>query len=123
MQKEEEKEEEELTRIKDVKGGEEDKALQEMTIPTAREAQEQARARVLEQQDDLCKLSRALGVLASASVSKMILMFFNNEYANNFICSLFETLFAFLYKQSVCREREEFLRLVKKEVHCPLVNK
>jgi len=41
-----------------------------MTIPTAREAQEQARARVLEQQDDLCKLSRALGILASASVSK-----------------------------------------------------
>ncbi|KAL0714789.1 hypothetical protein Bca4012_021768 [Brassica carinata] len=84
IKKEEEKEEEELTRIKDVKGGEEDKALQEMTIPTAREAQEQARARVLEQQDDLCKLSRALGILASAS--------------------------------SVCREREEFLRLVKKEV-------
>ncbi|ESQ44102.1 hypothetical protein EUTSA_v10005802mg [Eutrema salsugineum] len=80
----EKKEEEELTRIKDVKGDEEDKALQEMTIPTAREAQEQARARVLEQQDDLCKLSRALGVLASAS--------------------------------SVCREREEFLRLVKKEM-------
>ncbi|KAJ0246625.1 Leucine zipper-EF-hand-containing transmembrane protein 1 [Hirschfeldia incana] len=84
IKQEEEKEEEELTRIKDVKGGEEDKALQEMTIPTAREAQEQARARVLEQQDDLCKLSRALGILASAS--------------------------------SVCREREEFLRLVKKEV-------
>ncbi|CAN8254182.1 unnamed protein product [Cochlearia groenlandica] len=80
----EEKEEEELTRIKDVKGGEEDKALQEMTIPTASEAQEQARARVLDQQDDLCKLSRALGVLASAS--------------------------------SVCREREEFLGLVKKEM-------
>jgi LETM1 and EF-hand domain-containing protein 1 len=84
IKEEEEKEEEELTRIKDVKGGDEDKALQEMTIPTASEAQEQARARVLEQQDDLCKLSRALGVLASAS--------------------------------SVCREREEFLRLVKKEV-------
>ncbi|CAH8269210.1 unnamed protein product [Arabidopsis lyrata] len=84
IKEEEEKEEEELTRIKDVKGGEEDKALQEMTIPTASEAQEQARARVLEQQDDLCKLSRALGVLASAS--------------------------------SVCREREEFLRLVKKEM-------
>ncbi|CAL9245726.1 unnamed protein product [Arabidopsis halleri] len=84
IKEEEEKEEEEVTRIKDVKGGEEDKALQEMTIPTASEAQEQARARVLEQQDDLCKLSRALGVLASAS--------------------------------SVCREREEFLRLVKKEM-------
>jgi len=73
LQEEEEKEEEELTRIKDVKGGDEDKALQEMTIPTASEAQEQARARVLEQQDDLCKLSRALGVLASASVRKMSL--------------------------------------------------
>ncbi|CAA7021579.1 unnamed protein product [Microthlaspi erraticum] len=84
IKEEEEKEEEELTRIKDVKGAEEDKALQEMTIPTASEAQEQARARVLEQQDDLCELSRALGVLASAS--------------------------------SVCREREEFLGLVKKEM-------
>ncbi|KAL1189561.1 hypothetical protein V5N11_029919 [Cardamine amara subsp. amara] len=84
IKEEEEKEEEELTRIKDVKGGEEDKALKEMTIPTASEAQEQARARVLEQQDDLCELSRALGILASAS--------------------------------SVCREREEFLRLVKKEM-------
>jgi LETM1 and EF-hand domain-containing protein 1 len=73
IKEEEEKEEEELTRIKDVKGGDEDKALQEMTIPTASEAQEQARARVLEQQDDLCKLSRALGVLASASVRKMSL--------------------------------------------------
>ena len=80
MQKEEEKEEEELTRIKDVKGGEEDKALQEMTIPTAREAQEQARARVLEQQDDLCKLSRALGILASASVSK------NDQFSAMNIC-------------------------------------
>lgn len=94
MQKEEEKEEEELTRIKDVKGGEEDKALQEMTIPTAREAQEQARARVLEQQDDLCKLSRALGILASASVSKMI-QFSNNEHAQQFYPDTCLILFGF----------------------------
>ncbi|KAH9782699.1 hypothetical protein KPL71_009017 [Citrus sinensis] len=55
-----------------------------MTIPTAREAQEQARARALEKQEHLCKLSQALAVLASAS--------------------------------SVSSEREEFLRLVNKEI-------
>ncbi|KAH7547629.1 hypothetical protein FEM48_Zijuj01G0330100 [Ziziphus jujuba var. spinosa] len=62
----------------------EDVALKEMTIPTAREAQEQARARALEKQEQLCEISRALAVLASAS--------------------------------SVSREREEFLRLVNKEI-------
>ncbi|XP_010526720.1 PREDICTED: LETM1 and EF-hand domain-containing protein 1, mitochondrial [Tarenaya hassleriana] len=84
IKEEEEKEEEELTRIKEAKGSEEDKALQEMITPTAREAQEQARASALEKQDQLCELSQALAVLASAS--------------------------------SVSREREEFLRLVKKEM-------
>lgn len=39
-----------------------------MTIPTAREAQEQAKERTLEKQEQLCELSRALAVLASASV-------------------------------------------------------
>ncbi|KAL0366590.1 UNVERIFIED_CONTAM: hypothetical protein Sradi_3549100 [Sesamum radiatum] len=55
-----------------------------MTIPTAGEAQQQARARALDKNEHLCELSRALAVLASAS--------------------------------SVSREREEFLRLVNKEV-------
>ncbi|PON46709.1 Parvalbumin [Parasponia andersonii] len=84
IKEEEEREEEEQARMKESKGSQEDVALKEMTIPTAREAQEQARARTLEKQEQLCELSRALAVLSSAS--------------------------------SVSREREEFLRLVNKEI-------
>ncbi|KAF3451078.1 hypothetical protein FNV43_RR07167 [Rhamnella rubrinervis] len=84
IKEEEEKEEEEQARMKESIGSQEDVALKEMTIPTAREAQEQARARALEKQEQLCEISRALAVLASAS--------------------------------SVSREREEFLRLVNKEI-------
>ncbi|KAH9782694.1 Leucine zipper-EF-hand-containing transmembrane protein 1 [Citrus sinensis] len=84
IKEEEEKEGKELARMKESKATEEDVALKEMTIPTAREAQEQARARALEKQEHLCKLSQALAVLASAS--------------------------------SVSSEREEFLRLVNKEI-------
>ncbi|XP_022761449.1 mitochondrial proton/calcium exchanger protein-like isoform X2 [Durio zibethinus] len=67
IKEEKEKEEEELARVKESKASEEDVALKEMTIPTAREAQEQAIARTLEKQEQLCELSRALAVLASAS--------------------------------------------------------
>lgn len=67
IQEEEEKEEEELARMKQSEGSQEDIALKEMTIPTAREAQQQARDSALDKQDQLCKLSRALAVLASAS--------------------------------------------------------
>ncbi|VVA22333.1 PREDICTED: LETM1 [Prunus dulcis] len=84
LMKEEEKEEEEQARMKEIKASEGDLALKEMTIPTAKEAQEQARARTLEKEEKLCEISRALAVLASAS--------------------------------SVSREREEFLRLVNKEI-------
>lgn len=84
IKEEEEKEEEEQAKIKETVVSQEDLALKEMTIPTAREAQEQARARAVEKQEQLCELSRALAVLASAS--------------------------------SVSREREEFLRLVNKEI-------
>ncbi|KAG6514025.1 hypothetical protein ZIOFF_024363 [Zingiber officinale] len=49
----------------------EDFALSEMIIPTAREADELARAKTLEKQEQLCKISRALAVLASdSSVSR-----------------------------------------------------
>ncbi|KAK6116776.1 hypothetical protein DH2020_049509 [Rehmannia glutinosa] len=82
VEEEEEKEEEE--RKKSSAGVEVDVALKEMVIPTAREAQQEARARALDKQEQLCELSRALAVLASAS--------------------------------SVSREREEFLRLVNKEI-------
>lgn len=50
----------------------EDFALNEMIIPTAREADELARVKTLEKQEQLCKISRALAVLASASVSLLI---------------------------------------------------
>ncbi|XVF37513.1 hypothetical protein REPUB_Repub20aG0015200 [Reevesia pubescens] len=67
IKKEEEKEEEELARMTESKASEEDLALKEMTIPTAREAQQEAIARALEKRENLCEISRALAVLASAS--------------------------------------------------------
>ncbi|KAI3932893.1 hypothetical protein MKX01_031875 [Papaver californicum] len=84
IKEEEEKEEEEQARKSESRVGQEDVALQEMTDPTAREAQEQIIAVTQEKQEQLCELSRALAVLASAS--------------------------------SVSRERDEFLRLVSKEI-------
>ncbi|KAJ6772498.1 LEUCINE ZIPPER-EF-HAND CONTAINING TRANSMEMBRANE PROTEIN [Salix koriyanagi] len=84
IKEEEEEEEEEQAKMKESASSQKDVALEEMTIPTAREAQEQAKAKTLEKHEQLCDLSRALAVLASAS--------------------------------SVSREREEFLRLVKKEI-------
>ncbi|KAF7144367.1 hypothetical protein RHSIM_Rhsim05G0163000 [Rhododendron simsii] len=61
-----------------------DVALEEMINATAKEAQDQAKSKTLDKQEQLSELSRALAVLASAS--------------------------------SVSMEREEFLRLVKKEI-------
>ncbi|CAA3015294.1 LETM1 and EF-hand domain-containing 1, mitochondrial [Olea europaea subsp. europaea] len=84
IKEEEVKNEEERAAKKKSADSEDDVALKEMTTPTAREAREQARARALDKCEQLCELSRALAVLASAS--------------------------------SVSREREEFLRLVNKEI-------
>lgn len=84
IKEEEEKEEEEQARLTESAISQEDVALKEMTIPTASEAQDQARARSMEKHEQLCEISRALAVLASAS--------------------------------SVSTEREEFLRLVNKEI-------
>ncbi|XP_042010847.1 mitochondrial proton/calcium exchanger protein-like [Salvia splendens] len=67
IKEEEEKQEEELVRKNESSDAEVDVALKEMSNPTAREAQEQARARALDKQEQLCQLSRALAVLASAS--------------------------------------------------------
>lgn len=83
-QEQEKEEEEEQARKKESGLDQEDLALKEMTIPTAREAQELVKEKTLEKQEELCNISRALAVLASAS--------------------------------SVSREREEFLRLVNKEI-------
>lgn len=84
IKEEEEEEEEEQAKMKEAVSSRKDVALEEMTDPTAKEAQEQAKAKTLEKHEQLCELSRALAVLASAS--------------------------------SVSREREEFLRLVNKEI-------
>ncbi|XP_058183939.1 uncharacterized protein LOC131301593 [Rhododendron vialii] len=84
IKEEEEKEEVEQARMTESATSQEDVALKEMAIPTAREAQDQARARTMEKHEQLCEISRALAVLASAS--------------------------------SVSTEREEFLRLVNKEI-------
>lgn len=70
--------------MKESASSQKDVALDEMMASTAKDANEQAKAKTLEKHEQLCELSRALAVLASAS--------------------------------SVSMEREEFLKLVKKEV-------
>ncbi|KAA3490763.1 LETM1 and EF-hand domain-containing protein 1, mitochondrial-like [Gossypium australe] len=84
IKEEEEEEEEEQAKLKESISKQKDVALEELAVSTAKEAQELAKAKTLEKHEQLCELSRALAVLASAS--------------------------------SVSWEREEFLRLVKKEV-------
>lgn len=79
VKEEEEKEKEEHAKLKGSVSGRTDVALEEMTIPTAREAQEQAKGKILDKQEQLCELSRALAVLASASV----------RIRNNFVEFLF----------------------------------
>ncbi|KAJ0876204.1 putative EF-hand domain, letm1 ribosome-binding domain-containing protein [Helianthus annuus] len=83
--KEEEDKEEEQAKMKQSISSNKDVALEEMVNATASDMQEQARASALDKQEQLCKVSEALAVLASAS--------------------------------SVSREREEFLRLVNKEIN------
>ncbi|KAJ0502513.1 putative EF-hand domain, letm1 ribosome-binding domain-containing protein [Helianthus annuus] len=83
--KEEEEKEEEQAKMKQSISSNKDVALEEMVNATASDMQEQARASALDKQEQLCKVSEALAVLASAS--------------------------------SVSREREEFLRLVNKEIN------
>ncbi|CDY07453.1 BnaA07g25320D [Brassica napus] len=80
----EDEEEEEMAKMKESASSQKDVALDEMLASTAKDANEQAIAKTLEKHEQLCELSRALAVLASAS--------------------------------SVSMEREEFLKLVKKEV-------
>lgn len=54
--------------MKESKSSQEDIALKEIVNPMAREAIEQAKAKASEKQEHLCEVSRALAVLASASV-------------------------------------------------------
>lgn len=48
--------------------GQKDVALEEMMTATAKEIEEQEKAKTLDKQEQLCELSRALSVLSSASV-------------------------------------------------------
>ncbi|XP_004492874.1 uncharacterized protein [Cicer arietinum] len=83
IKEEEDKEEEELAKATDSIGGERNMAINKMAS-TNEQAREEVKSKALEKQEQLCEISRALAVLASAS--------------------------------SVSREREEFLRLVRKEM-------
>ncbi|KAL3833944.1 hypothetical protein ACJIZ3_008680 [Penstemon smallii] len=67
IKEEEEKEEEEQARIKESVTGQKDVALEEMVTATAKEAEDREKAKTLDKQEQLCELSRALAVLASAS--------------------------------------------------------
>ncbi|KAL1360616.1 hypothetical protein HN51_006010 [Arachis hypogaea] len=82
--KEEEEKEVEQAKMTEFVGSKRDLPLEEMASSKPKQAQEEVKAKVLDKQEQLCELSRALAVFASAS--------------------------------SVSREREEFVRLVKKEV-------
>lgn len=81
-------------------------------MAAAKEAQRQARARAVDKQEQLCELSRALAVLASASVRSININFIWIHDHTSYLCSIFCCWCA----QSVSTEREEFLRLVNKEV-------
>ncbi|TMW84534.1 hypothetical protein EJD97_024969 [Solanum chilense] len=64
IKEEEEEEEEEQAKMKDKQ---KDVALEEMTLATAKEAEELKKTKTLDQQEQLCELSRAIAVLSSAS--------------------------------------------------------
>lgn len=68
LQEEEEKEEEEQARLKESVKEQKDVALEEMVEATAKEAEEREKAKTLDKEEQLSELSRALAVLASASV-------------------------------------------------------
>ncbi|XP_023546533.1 mitochondrial proton/calcium exchanger protein-like [Cucurbita pepo subsp. pepo] len=66
MIKEEEEEEEELAKMQETAGSQKDVALEEMSSPTTGEEPKE-KTKTMEKQEQLCELSRALAVLASAS--------------------------------------------------------
>ncbi|MDP1165221.1 hypothetical protein, partial [Klebsiella pneumoniae] len=72
MMEEEEKRksEEEKTKLKESTDSQKDVALEQMADPSPREAEKRAKAELLDSDDQLSELSRALAVLASASVRR-----------------------------------------------------
>lgn len=69
----EEKEEEEQGKLKESIKEQKDVALEEMVDATAKEVQEREKAKTLDKDEQLSELSRALAVLASASVCAIFL--------------------------------------------------
>lgn len=59
-----------MAKMKESASSQKDVALDEMLASTAKDANEQAIAKTLEKHEQLCELSRALAVLASASVRR-----------------------------------------------------
>lgn len=70
--------------MKESAGSQKDVALEEMAAAMAREAQEQSRMKTLEKVEELCELSRALAVLASASVRIGSNLTYKKRIASNF---------------------------------------
>uniref|UniRef100_K3Y5K8 Mitochondrial proton/calcium exchanger protein n=1 Tax=Setaria italica TaxID=4555 RepID=K3Y5K8_SETIT len=66
-EEEKKKEKEEKAKLEEPKAIEEDLALKEMTEPTAREEEELKKAKMHDKKEQLCNISQALAVLASAS--------------------------------------------------------
>lgn len=60
-----------MAKMKESASSQKDVALDEMMASTAKDATEQAKAKTLEKHEQLCELSRALAVLASASVWRL----------------------------------------------------
>lgn len=69
----EEKEEEEQGRLKESVKEQKDVALEEMVAATAKEVQEREKSKTFDKDEQLSELSRALAVLASASVCAIFL--------------------------------------------------
>jgi len=61
-----------MAKMKESASSQKDVALDEMMASTAKDANEQAKAKTLEKHEQLCELSRALAVLASASVWRLL---------------------------------------------------
>jgi LETM1 and EF-hand domain-containing protein 1 len=68
QEEEKKKEKEDKAKLEEPKAIEEDLALKEMTEPTAREEEELKKAKIHDKKEQLCNISQALAVLASASV-------------------------------------------------------
>lgn len=89
-----------------------------MTEPTAREEEELKKAKIHDKKEQLCNISQALAVLASASVwSRHFLCYFSNPvfWEKKFV-NISPTFSYLAILQSVTKERQEFLNLVNKEV-------